>query len=60
LNSLPGFFYVAFFGVGLAYADAQGQAVVEPGVREIDIPTLIQAIHQLLVGFVPRFVAKAD
>ena len=60
LNATPCAFDVALLRVGLAYAEAQRRAVVQAGVRQVEIAAVIETVHDLLVGLVSRFMAKAD
>ena len=43
----------------MANAEAQRQAVIEPGVSKVEIATLVEAIHQLLIAFVSASMAEA-
>ena len=46
-------------GVGLSDAEAKHELITQPGVRQIQVATLIQSVHQALVLVVAAAIAKA-
>lgn len=46
--------------IRLADAESQGQLVIQAGVRQIEISTSIEQIHQELIRFVSALATKAD
>lgn len=46
--------------IGLSNAESQGKAAVQPGVSEIEIATVVQAVHQLFVFLIAPAMAEAN
>lgn len=46
--------------VGLSHTKSQGKPAVELGVRQEQIPTLIQAVHDRLIGRVAALVPETN
>src|SRR5215831_1116794 len=51
---------MAFFGLRLAHAEAEGVAILQQGVREIDLAALIQLFEQLAVQRIAADVPEAN
>ena len=60
LNSLPCSFYVTMLGVGLTDAESKCEAVIQPGVRQVEIAGAVETIHQGLICGVASLQAEAD
>ena len=45
-------------GVGLTDAQSQREAIVQPGMGEIEIAAAVEAVHQTLIRLVPALVSK--
>src|SRR5215475_2775013 len=60
LDSFPGSLHVPYRRVGLTNAHPQRELVVQPRVREVEIATSVQGVHQFLILLIARFQTEAD
>ena len=59
-NPVRSLAYVFFVSIGLSHAKPQGKPTVELRVRQKQIPTLIQPVHDRLIGRVTPLVSKTN